>query len=164
MIPEEQARTLREAIATVFRLTGAASIEIHSGDREPGEYISRAVALTAPAEPLCRCPTNVCLLHPSLTTCGMRTRLTAPAEGVALQEKFHEHTYYGKALDLLADELSTLKEPLPPERGLKMAAILRNASAPMMGLSENVIVLSDAEKARIRAEHAPAPSQEPNTS
>lgn len=38
--------------------------------------------------------------------------------------------YYTKALGLVADELATLQEPLPPERGLKMAAILRAAAPP----------------------------------
>lgn len=32
-------------------------------------------------EPLCRCPSNECLLHPSLKTCGMRERTPPIPEG-----------------------------------------------------------------------------------
>jgi hypothetical protein len=39
------------------------------------ELKGEAAALDAsPKGPLCRCPDNVCYLHPSLKTCGMRTR------------------------------------------------------------------------------------------
>jgi hypothetical protein len=37
---------LRDALRVVFELTGAASIEIHSGDREPGSWIERHTIIT----------------------------------------------------------------------------------------------------------------------
>lgn len=55
--------------------------------REPAEGVAHSYSRTEferdrmgetgdrlASEPLCRCPANVCLLHPSQTTCGMRTR------------------------------------------------------------------------------------------
>jgi hypothetical protein len=32
---------IEAALKVIFQLTGAEAIEIHSGDREPGTYISR---------------------------------------------------------------------------------------------------------------------------
>lgn len=39
--------------------------------------IEPAAVAVPPAEPLCRCPPGRCYLHPSLATCGMRTRQAA---------------------------------------------------------------------------------------
>lgn len=35
------ANKVKEALKVIFEETGAEVIEIHSGDREPGQYVSR---------------------------------------------------------------------------------------------------------------------------
>lgn len=47
--PQDQPLTVKEVLVLLFTLTDAASIEIHSGDREPGRYIKREQILAAPA-------------------------------------------------------------------------------------------------------------------
>ena len=37
--------TLHDALRLVFELSGAESLELHSGDREPSRYITRASVL-----------------------------------------------------------------------------------------------------------------------
>lgn len=36
-----QPNKVKEALKVIFKETGAEAIEIHSGDREPGQYVSR---------------------------------------------------------------------------------------------------------------------------
>lgn len=42
---------LKDALRTVFELTGAESLELHSGDREPGAYVRRADVMPQPPTP-----------------------------------------------------------------------------------------------------------------
>jgi hypothetical protein len=34
-------KSIKQALKTIFKVTRAEAIEIHSGDREPGNYIDR---------------------------------------------------------------------------------------------------------------------------